>query len=156
MSQSKKIFPTSGVAQIGQGSPLGEGGNNTGLFNISTYHYGKTGNYGQYRDYINLDQGEIDTGVDLTGTPSTDIDDYYSVDMWTGQSPYGQEIVNGIDMINNKTMTFIKGHSSYKQSTGYQRLDLESSPMFLDSERGNSKVFFQTEALMLITDLKQH
>ena len=144
MSQSKKIFPTSGVSQTGQGqsSPIGEGGNNTGLFNISTYHYGKTGNYGQTRNYIDLDQGEIDTGVDLTGTPSTDIDDYYSVDMWTGQQPYGQEIVNGIDMINNKTMTFIKGHSYWKQSTGYHRLDLESSPMFLDSERGNSKVFF--------------
>ena len=142
MSQSKKIFPTSGVSQTGQGSPLGEGGNNTGLFNISTYHYGKTGNYGQYRDYVNLDQGEIDTGVDLTGTPSTDIDDYYSVDMWTGQAPYGQEIVNGIDMINNKTMTFIKGHGSNKQQNSNNLLDRESSPMFLDSERGNSKVFF--------------
>ena len=142
MSQSKKIFPTSGISQTGQGSPLGEGGNSTGLFNISTYHYGKTGNYGQTRDYIDLDQGEIDTGVDLTGTPSTDIDDYYSVDMWTGQQPYGQEIVNGIDMINNKTMTFIKGHSSNKQQSSNNLLDRESSPMFLDSERGNSKVFF--------------
>ncbi len=140
MSQSKKIFPTSGVAQIGQGSPLGEGGNNTGLFNISTYQLGKMGNYGQTRDYINLENGEIDTGVNLSGTPSTDIDDYYSVDMWTGQSPYGQEIVNGIDMINNKTMTLIKGHSSLKTANG--RLDYESSPMFLDSERGNSRVFF--------------
>ncbi len=142
MSQSKKILSTSGVSQTGQSSPVGEGGNNTGLFNISTYHYGKTGNYGQYRDYINLDQGEIDTGVDLTGTPSTDIDDYYSVDMWTGQAPYGQEIVNGIDMINNKTMTFIKGHGSNKQQNSNNLLDRESSPMFLDSERGNSKVFF--------------
>ena len=78
MSQSKKIFPTSGVAQTGQGSPLGEGGNNTGLFNISTYQFGKTGNYGQTRNYINLENGEIDTGVDLSGTPSTDIDDYTS------------------------------------------------------------------------------
>ena len=140
MSQSKKIFATSGVAQTGQGSPLGEGGNNTGLFNISTYQLGKAGNYGQTRDYINLENGEIDTGIDLSGTPSTDIDDYYSVDMWTGQSPYGQEIVNGIDMINNKTMTFIKGHSSLKTANG--RLDYESSPMFFDSERGNSRVFF--------------
>ena len=144
MSQSKKIFPTSGVSQTGQGqsSPLGEGGNNTGLFNISTYQLGKSGNYGQNRDYINLENGEIDTGVDLSGTPSTDIDDYYSVDMWTGQAPYGQEIVNGIDMINNKTMTFIKGHSPIKQQNNNNLLHLESSPMFLDSERGNSKVFF--------------
>ena len=144
MSQSKKLFSTSGVSQTGQGqsSPVGEGGNNTGLFNVSTYQYGKTGNYGQTRDYHVLDQGEVDTGIDLTGTPSTDIDDYYSVDMWTGQLPYGQEIVNGIDMINNKTMTFIKGHSYIKDSSGYNRLDYESSPMFLDSERGNSKVFF--------------
>ena len=87
MSQSKKLFSTSGVSQTGQGqsSPVGEGGNNTGLFNVSTYQYGKTGNYGQTRDYHVLDQGEVDTGIDLTGTPSTDIDDYYSVDMWTGQ-----------------------------------------------------------------------
>ena len=140
MSQSKKIFPTSGVSQTGQGSPLGEGGNSTGLFNISTYQLGKSGNYGQTRDYINLENGEIDTGIDLTGTPSTDIDDYYSVDMWTGQEPYGQEIVNGIDMVNNKTMTFIKGHSSLKNTNG--RLDYESSPMFFDSERGNSRTFF--------------
>jgi len=144
VSQSKKILSTSGVSQAGQGqsSPLGEGGNNTGLFNISTYQFGKTGNYGQTRNYINLENGEIDTGVDLSGTPSTDIDDYYSVDMWTGQQPYGQEIVNGIDMINNKTMTFIKGHSSNKQQNNNNLLANESSPMFLDSERGNSKVFF--------------
>ena len=134
MSQSKKILSTSGVSQAGQGqsSPLGEGGNNTGLFNISTYQLGKTGNYGQTRNYINLENGEIDTGVDLSGTPSTDIDDYYSVDMWTGQQPYGQEIVNGIDMINNKTMTFIKGHSSNKQQNNNNLLANESSPMFLD------------------------
>ena len=45
-------------------------------------------------------------------------------------------------MINNKTMTFIKGHGSNKQQNSNNLLDRESSPMFLDSERGNSKVFF--------------
>ena len=88
MSQSKKILSTSGVSQTGQSSPVGEGGNNTGLFGISTYQFGKTGAYGQTRTAEGV--GEIDTGVDLTGTPSTDIDDYYSVDMWTGRRPYGQ------------------------------------------------------------------
>ncbi len=141
MSQSKKIFPTSGVSQTGQGSPLGEGGNSTGLFNISTYQFGgTTGSYGEVRSPQSV--GEIDTGVDLSGTPSTDIDDYYSVDMWTGQSPYGQEIVNGIDMVNNKTMTFIKGYGEQKQQGTNSNRHMETSPMFLDSERGNSKVFF--------------
>ena len=93
MSGSKKLLSSSGIGSSGDTVDVDT------QFNVNTYSVVRGTSYPHVTTQP-TDIMRIETGIDLRGTTTSDVDQYFSTDRWIG-SGYARTIDNGLDLANN-------------------------------------------------------